>query len=112
MAPQDGKVDAILAGTRGGNAILISNNDGSMSGFAHTQVAPGLSVGDTVTEGSVIGTSDGSGTGNAPHLHLTYQKGTPANPATRSTPTSDPMTTQYKNAPASDTCTKTASNPC
>jgi len=114
LAPQTGKVEAIIPdnGGSGGNQMLIKNDDGSMNGFAHTKADPNLKVGDTVTEGQAVGTSDGSGTGNAPHTHLTYREGTTSNPASRSTPTSDPMTTQFKNAPPASVCVKSQSNPC
>jgi len=112
LAPQDGKVSKILSGSKGGNAILVSNDDGSMNGFAHTKVDSGLKIGDTVKEGSVIGTSDGSGTGNAAHLHLTFREGTPAKPATSNTPKVDPMKTQFKNMPKSEVCVKSKNNSC
>lgn len=112
LAPQDGKVAAIVENGRGGNAILISNDDGSMNGLAHTKATEGLKPGDKVQEGSVIGHSDGSGTGSAPHLHLTYRPGTPSEPATTSTPTVDPMKTQFKDMPKEDVCVKGAGNSC
>lgn len=111
-ATENGIVKKIGSSGRAGNYILISNTDGSMSGHAHTAATPGLKVGDKVKEGSVIGTSDGSGTGNAPHQHYTYRIGTQKKPATQSTPKVDPMTTQFKNKPQKEICIKTQLNKC
>jgi len=97
MSTQDGKVDSTPSGGKGGNAIIVQNSDGSMSGYAHTAPAPGVSSGASVTSGQVIGNSDGSGAGTAPHLHYTYRTGTTANPATAATKPVDPLTTQLKN---------------
>ena len=111
-ATENGTVSKIGGGGKGGNYIFISNDDGSMSGHAHTQSAQGLKVGDKVAEGSTIGQSDGSGTGNAPHQHYTYREGTPSNPATSATPKVDPMKTQFKNMPKQDVCVKGSGNGC
>lgn len=111
-ATENGTVEKIGSSSNAGNYILISNDDGSMSGHAHTDAAQGLKVGDKVSEGSTIGVSDGSGTGNAPHQHYTYRIGTPSNPATQSTVTVDPMTTQFKNMPKNEICTKSRGNNC
>jgi len=56
--------------SRGGNQILILNDDGTVSGYAHT--TPNVKEGQRVTEGQPIGYSDDSGSG-APHLHYTYR---------------------------------------
>ena len=101
MAAQDGKIDSIVKRAKGGNSILITNNDGSMNGYAHTAAKEGLKVGDSVKEGDEVGASDGSGT-KAPHLHFTYRKGSKENPATKISATSDPMTTQFKDKPKSE----------
>ena len=83
-----------------------------MSGHAHTQSADGLKEGGSVTEGSVIGTSDGSGNGNAPHQHYTYRPGTTENPATRTTGQVDPMKTQFKDMPKEEVCVKGSDSGC
>lgn len=77
--PQGGNVYATHAGVvkstspspEGGNQIVIHNDDGSVSGYAHT--AAKVSAGQKVAEGQPIGNSDGSGTGS-PHLHYTYRR--------------------------------------
>ena len=105
-ATENGTITKIGSSSRAGNYILISNDDGSMSGHAHTGAIPGLKEGDKVAEGSTIGASDGSGTGNAPHQHYNYREGTTSNPATQSTPKVDPMKTQFKNMPKKEVCVK------
>lgn len=69
-ATEDGVVSGVNTSPRGGNQITINNDNGSVSGNAHTSsiVWPGQSV----REGDLIGHSDGSGTAN-PHLHHTYR---------------------------------------
>ncbi|NRB25620.1 MAG: peptidoglycan DD-metalloendopeptidase family protein, partial [Shewanella sp.] len=111
-ATESGTVSKVGGGGRGGNYILISNDDGSMSGHAHTQSAKGLKAGDKVSEGSTIGQSDGSGTGNAPHQHYTYREGTTSSPATATTPKVDPMKTQFKNMPKQEVCVKGSGGGC
>ena len=103
MAPQNGTVIEIGPQNKGGNAVFVSNDDGSMNGFAHTQGADGLKVGDKVTEGQVIGKSDGSGT-KQPHLHFTYRPGTETTPAQKTDKAVDPLRTQFKDKPKSETC--------
>ena len=105
-ATENGTIAAISESEKAGNSILISNDDGSISGHAHTKASEGIKVGDKVSEGSVVGKSDGSGTGNAPHQHYTYRPGTPSNPATASTPKVDPMKTQFKDMPQKEVCVK------
>lgn len=113
LAPQDGKVASIEKGDeKGGNSIYIANDDGSMNGFAHTTAAEGLKEGDTVAEGSIIGTSDGTGTSSTPHLHLTYREGTTDKPADKNTKTVNPMTTQFKDMSKDEVCTKSDTNKC
>jgi len=55
---------------RGGNSIKVLNDDGSVSGYAHT--SPYVKVGQWVEEGEPIGSSDASGNVNA-HLHYTFR---------------------------------------
>lgn len=71
FSTDSGVVDNVWHNPRGGNQIRIKNDDDSVSGYAHTKGE--VSKGQRVTEGQRIGHSDGSGTGNAPHLHLTYR---------------------------------------
>lgn len=79
-----------------GNFILIQNDDGSMSGYAHTGALPTLRQGQKVRSGERIGESDNSGRTTGPHLHYTYRPGTKAQPATRKTRPVDPFKTVFK----------------
>lgn len=95
-ATQEGVVVQINLDPRGGNQIFVQNFDGSISGYAHVGAESGVVVGSHVTSGQQIAKSDGSGVGTAPHLHYTYRPGSVMNPATLSTPTVDPLTTQLQ----------------
>jgi murein DD-endopeptidase MepM/ murein hydrolase activator NlpD len=79
-----------------GNFILIQNDDGSMSGYAHTGALPALRQGQKVRSGQRIGESDNSGRTTGPHLHYTYRPGTKAQPASRRTRPVDPLKTVFK----------------
>ena len=70
-ATHAGVVTSASPGAAGGNQIIIQNDDGSVSGYAHT--AAKVSAKQKIAEGQIIGYSDGSGTG-APHLHYTYRR--------------------------------------
>jgi RHS repeat-associated protein len=72
-ASDSGTVIAIRHADIGGDQIVIHNDDGSMSGYAHTGSVSGLSVGQHVNEGQIIGNSNGSGNVH-PHLHYTYRE--------------------------------------
>ena len=75
---------------------MVQNNDGSLSGYAHTAPAEGVSKGTRVEAGYPIGNSDASGRITGPHLHYTYRPGTTDSPATPATKPVDPVTTQLK----------------
>ncbi|WP_331487846.1 peptidoglycan DD-metalloendopeptidase family protein [Luteimonas endophytica] len=93
---QPGEVVSIASGGSGGNQIMVQNNDGSLSGYAHTAPAEGVSKGTRVEAGYPIGSSDGSGRITGPHLHYTYRPGTSDTPATTATKPVDPVQTQLK----------------
>ena len=92
---QNGVVSFAGAKDRGGNSIVIKNDDGSKSGYAHTGPDKDIKAGTQVENGQKIGVSDSSGTGS-PHTHYTY-----TDPQGNRT---DPMTTQFKDR--SDSCKK------
>ncbi|MDF1594107.1 MAG: peptidoglycan DD-metalloendopeptidase family protein [Desulfobacterales bacterium] len=71
-ATDNGTVILLRKDKKGGNQIKILNDDGSVSGYAHTHWVDGLKMGDKVNAGDVIGSSDDSGSGK-PHLHFTYR---------------------------------------
>jgi RHS repeat-associated protein len=70
-ATETGKVIKVWTDDRGGNQILILNDDGSISGYAHT--ASIVTPGETVQEGEIVGYSDESGKVSGPHLHYTFR---------------------------------------
>ncbi len=72
-ASDSGTVIAIRHADVGGDQIVIHNDDGSISGYAHTGSISGLSVGQHVNEGDIIGQSNGSGNVK-PHLHYTRRE--------------------------------------
>jgi RHS repeat-associated protein len=96
LSTQDGKVASVTSGGPGGNQIMVKNNDGSLSGYAHTGAAEGVKKGAEVTSGQVIGKSDGSGRATGAHLHYTYRPGSTQSPATTATKPVDPVKTQLK----------------
>ena len=71
FAVEDGVIDNINVSTSGANQLFILYHDGGYGGYAHIK-AKG-SVGDQVSSGDQVGTSDGSG-GVRPHLHYSYRK--------------------------------------
>lgn len=73
FSTQDGEVLTVNQNARGGNQIIILNDDGTVSGYAHTGALNGIKAGVEVYAGQQIGISDGSGTG-APHLHYTFRE--------------------------------------
>jgi RHS repeat-associated protein len=71
FASDAGVIAEIRVSPRGGNEIIIHNDDGSISGYAHT--AATIKEGDRVAEGEIIGYSDGSPEGVESHLHYSYR---------------------------------------
>ena len=53
VASDGGTVISVAPGPNGENQVIILNDDGSVSGYAH--LVQGISVGDHVDEGQVIG---------------------------------------------------------
>jgi RHS repeat-associated protein len=70
-ATDNGTIIKVWNNPRGGNQILVLNDDGTISGYAHT--APIVSEGQRVNEGQPIGYSDNSGKTTGPHLHFTFR---------------------------------------
>ena len=70
-AKNGGKTSTWAPG-RTGNGLLISNPDGEGNGYNHMKPVAGLSVGDKVQAGDLLGYNDRSGNQTAPHLHLEF----------------------------------------
>jgi murein DD-endopeptidase MepM/ murein hydrolase activator NlpD len=83
---QEGVIDRVDFGTRGGNQIYVRHADGGMAIYSHTAPLSGISIGQSVSLGQAIGRSDGS-PNVVPHLHYIYK------PPGSTTPV-DPLTTQ------------------
>lgn len=70
-AKNGGKTSTWAPG-RTGNGGLISNPDGEGNGYNHMKPVAGLSVGDKVEAGDLLGYNDKSGNQTSPHLHLEF----------------------------------------
>lgn len=66
--PRDGVVTNISPTSTGANRIKVVYPDGVMCEFLHT--APSVGLHNKVSEGQVLGMSDGSGNVTGPHLHM------------------------------------------
>ncbi|MEK6589198.1 MAG: RHS repeat-associated core domain-containing protein [Nitrospinota bacterium] len=71
VASDRGNVISITPSPNGANQIIIRNDDGSISGYAHTN--PSVQVGQHINEGNVIGNTDLSGRSTGGHVHYTYR---------------------------------------
>jgi RHS repeat-associated protein len=70
---ESGTVAAVYSHPEGGSTVIVQNDDGTVSGYAHTKASATVQPGTHVNEGDVIGTSDGSGVSTGPHLHYTFR---------------------------------------
>jgi RHS repeat-associated protein len=77
LSTEGGTVISTATGPNGEDQIIIRNDDGSISGYAHTD--PSVTVGQHVYEGEPIGVTDLSGLSTGGHVHYTYRsaKGQP-----------------------------------
>jgi RHS repeat-associated protein len=88
---ENGVVIAVYYDANGGNQIRVRNDDGSISGYAHT--SSNVKKGESVCEGDIIGYSDASGAAKkgGAHLHYTYR-------LSINSPKIDPWENQLKRA--------------
>ncbi len=66
----------------GGNTVKIKHSQGLVTGYLHLQkYAPGLKVGDRVSQGQLIGYVGSTGLSTGPHLDFrVWKNGTPIDP--------------------------------
>ena len=76
VAIENGYVYSMSWHWAGGNGLYIRGNSGDIYYYAHMQgYASGLSTGDRVGVGQLVGYVGSSGVSSIPHLHLGYQPG-------------------------------------
>ena len=100
----DGTVTSIGYEGGGGNTVRIRHNSVYSTAYLHlSRYASGLKVGQRVSQGEVIGYVGMTGTATGPHLDFrVWMNGTPINPLTMESPSSEPLPEQY--LPALDSC--------
>lgn len=69
-AAHNGTVAATTGHSSYGNVVMIDNGDGISTLYAHMQTAAIVSVGQTVTQGQVIGYVGSTGNSSGNHLHF------------------------------------------
>jgi len=76
-----------------GNAVVLAHASGVTTLYGHlSRFAGGLSVGDRVAQGEVIGYVGRTGLATAPHVHYEYRvNGVHKNPARVTVPKADPI---------------------
>ena len=76
-----------------GNAVVLAHNKGITTLYGHmSRFAKGLSVGDRVQQGQVIGYVGRTGLASGPHVHYEYRvHGVHKNPAKVTVPKADPI---------------------
>ena len=87
----------------GGHTVKIKHNSTYTTAYLHlSKYAKGLSVGQHVKQGQVIGYVGSSGSSTGPHLDFrVWKNGTPIDPLKMVSPPAEPIPTNYK-----DTFTK------
>ncbi|MDR2209284.1 MAG: M23 family metallopeptidase [Azoarcus sp.] len=92
-ATSDGEVSFIGRYGGYGKLIVLKHRDNISTAYAHLNAfAPGLSVGETVRQGEIIGEVGATGRVTAPHLHYEVRINDVAqNPMTMALPNSEPL---------------------
>ena len=85
VAAADGTVHAVYEDERLGMTVVLTHGDGYTTHYSNPAGEVAVSVGDTVTAGTTLGTVGATAnieTGIAPHLHFAvYRSNTPVDPA-------------------------------
>ena len=97
MSIGDGTVTSIGYEGGGGNTVRIRHNSVYTTAYLHlSKYASGLKVGQHVSQGEVIGYVGMTGTATGPHLDFrVWMNGTPINPLTMESPSSEPLPEEY-----------------
>jgi murein DD-endopeptidase MepM/ murein hydrolase activator NlpD len=76
-----------------GNAVVLAHKNGITTLYGHmSRFAKGQKVGDTVSQGQVIGYVGSTGLASGPHVHYEYRiNGVHKNPARVTMPKADPI---------------------
>ena len=84
----------------GGNTIKIRHNSTYETAYLHlSKYAKGLKVGQYVKQGDVIGYVGSTGASTGPHLDFrVWKNGTPVNPLTLESPSTEPVPAELKQA--------------
>jgi len=86
----------------GGNYVKIKHNNKYETGYMHlSKYGPGIKPGVRVEQGQIIGYVGMTGSATGPHLDFrVWKNGTPINPLTMESPSTEPLKTE--NMPALD----------
>lgn len=83
----------------GGNTVKIRHNSIYTTAYLHlSKFGKGISVGNRVVQGQIIGYVGNTGTSTGPHLDFrVWQNGTPIDPLKLESPPSEPLPATYHN---------------
>ncbi|MCL2160432.1 MAG: peptidoglycan DD-metalloendopeptidase family protein [Betaproteobacteria bacterium] len=92
-ATSDGEISFIGRYGGYGKLIVLKHRDNISTAYGHLNAfTPGLSVGETVRQGEIIGEVGATGRATAPHLHYEFRVNDVAqNPMTVTLPNSEPL---------------------
>lgn len=96
----DGVVTMCAYKGGGGNTVKIRHNSTYTTAYLHlSKFAKGLSVGQHVRQGEVIGYVGSTGSSTGPHLDFrVWKNGTPIDPLKMVSPPAEPIPAQYKDS--------------
>lgn len=80
-----------------GNYCVIYHSNGLTTLYAHMNALPSVSVGDTVSQGQVIGYVGSTGRSTGPHLDFrVWKHGSPINPLKMQSPPAEPLRPAFR----------------